>query len=481
MTVVLPLRVWSFVCSVERAAPLLVAALFLAATLSWSDREAAAQSGPSVTLADENGSARSASASGLLARAAQQGQLPLIVKIAADFALDDTLSESGAAEQRQALSSAQASVLGRLGPVQGLTRFETVPYLALTAGPQQIRQLLADPQVVEIHEDIPVPPALRQSTGFINAKRVWRQTHRGRRVRGQGQVVAVLDTGTQLGHRAFRNAIVSQACRSSTVPGTSTSLCPGGRQSVNGGRSGRNCPARVRGCDHGTHVAGIAMGNAGPVKGVAPASKLISIQVFSRFNSAASCGGVAPCVLSYTSDQMAALERVFALRNRFRIAAVNMSLGGGYYTSACNSDPRKAIIDRLRAAGIATVIAAGNNGYTGAISAPACIGSAIAVGSTERTSNSISFFSNHSRLVKLMAPGSNIEAPILGNRIGIKSGTSMAAPHVAGAWALLKSARPNASVIQVLRVLRQSGVRTSRGGIMKKRINLLGAFRRLTR
>lgn len=461
------------------AAGLLGAALFLFA-LAPGDIGAAAQSGPRVILSDESGTAQTADAERLLARAAQQGQLRVIVRLTTGFTPEGLLSGGRAADQRRALSDAQNALLGRLGPVPSLTRFESIPYLAMTLRPQQLRRLLADGQVAEIHEDIPVPPALRQSTGFINAKRLWNQTYRGRKVRGQGQVVAVLDTGVHLDHRAFNNAIVNQACRSSNVPNQSTSLCPGQRPRVNGGRSGRNCPGRIRGCDHGTHVAGIAMGNAGAVKGVAPATRLISIQVFSQFDSASSCGGTAPCALSWSSDQMAALERVYALRNRYRIAAVNMSLGGGFHTSACNSHPLKPIIDNLRAARIATIIAAGNNGFDGAISSPACIGSAIAVGSTERTSNTVSWFSNHSRLVKLMAPGSGIEAPVLGNRFGVKSGTSMAAPHVAGAWALLKSARPNASVPDVLRALRQSGARVVRGGIAKRRINVLGAFRRLT-
>jgi len=462
------------------ATPLMGVAFLLSMAALPGTADLAAQQGPAVTMGDGRGGSRTADGDGLLQRARQHGSLPVIVRLDADFAPESFLSGARAQSQRQALSRTQSALLSRLGPTEGLTRFHSVPYLAMTVEPGQLRQLLADPAVSEVHEDIPVPPTLRRSTGFINAKRVWRQTFRGRKVRGRGQVVAVLDTGVQLGHRAFKNSIVAQGCRSSNVAGRSTSLCPRQRPRANGGRSGRNCPRRIAGCDHGTHVAGIAMGRAGAVKGVAPAARLIPMQVFSRFDSIFDCGGAAPCVLSYTSDQMAALERVYAMRNRFRIAAVNMSLGGGYHTSHCNGHPLKPIIDNLRAAGIATVIAAGNDGYTGAISAPACIRSAIAVGSTERANNSVSWFSNHSRLVNLMAPGSNIRAPVLRNRIGSKSGTSMAAPHVAGAWALLKSARPNASVTRLLKVLRQTGVRVGRNGIGRKRINLMRAFRRLT-
>jgi subtilisin family serine protease len=138
-------------------------------------------------------------------------------------------------------------------------------------------------------------------------------------------------------------------------------------------------------------VAGIVAGKATPltinsrnftISGVAPGAKLIAVQVFSRFDNAEFCGSSAPCVLTYTSDQIAALEYIYSLRNSYAIAAVNMSLGGGGYTAPCDSSSRKAIIDQLRGANIATVIASGNNGYTNGISAPACISSAVSVGAT---------------------------------------------------------------------------------------------------
>ena len=64
--------------------------------------------------------------------------------------------------------------------------------------------------------------------------------------------------------------------------------------------------------------------------GVAKGANLIAVQVFSYFPSYQD-------VLSYTSDQIKGLERVYALRDTYAIAAVNMSLGGGQYTSTCDS------------------------------------------------------------------------------------------------------------------------------------------------
>ena len=133
-----------------------------------------------------------------------------------------------------------------------------------------------------------------------------------------------------------------------------------------------HCNLSLVGCDHGTHVAGIAAGQTSPVgfDGVARGANIIAVQVFSRLHDStgntpcANAERSSPCALSFTSDQMQALEYVYNLRNTLNIAAVNMSLGGGKHTSACDSDALKPIIDNLPAAGIATVIAAGNKGYT---------------------------------------------------------------------------------------------------------------------
>ncbi|MCZ7596397.1 MAG: S8 family serine peptidase [Hyphomicrobium sp.] len=70
---------------------------------------------------------------------------------------------------------------------------------------------------------------------------------------------------------------------------------------------------------------------------------------------------------------------------------------------------------------------------------------------------------------------------MLGSKFGVKSGTSMATPHVAGAWALLMRAKPNATVPQVQKALQCSGKRVSRGGIVQPRINVEAALAALQR
>src|SRR5207249_3321377 len=79
--------------------------------------------------------------------------------------------------------------------------------------------------------------------------------------------------------------------------------------------------------------------------------------------SVADCGLFnTPCVGAYTSDLISGLERVYTVRSTRNIASVNLSLGGGSFTAACDGEPEKMIIDTLRSAGVATVVAAGNDG-----------------------------------------------------------------------------------------------------------------------
>ena len=261
----------------------------------------------------------------------------------------------------------------------------------------------------------------------------------------------------------------------------STSLCPGGTIESTAIDSGLPCPSSISGCDHGTHVAGIAVGDSfmyvgNEYRGVAPDAEIIPIKVFSQFNDPLSCFFQTPCVLSYTSDQIKALERVLELHQNnptLNITSINMSLGGGEFTTFCDTQPLKPIIDQLKSVGIPTIVASGNNGFSNSISAPACISSAISVGSTTKN-DSVSSFSNSATILDLVAPGSNIISSILNDGFAAKSGTSMAAPHVAGAWALTKEKSPNSTVQETLDVLKnnESLIFDSRDGLSFPRIQL---------
>jgi subtilisin family serine protease len=139
------------------------------------------------------------------------------------------------------------------------------------------------------------------------------------------------------------------------------------------------------------------------------------------------------------------------------IAAANMSLGGGQYTANCDVQQAaiKAAIDNLRSIKIATIIASGNSSYTTAMGSPACISTAVSVGSTGdgsfgATTDRVSSFSNSVGFLNLLAPGQWIESSVLNGNYDDLQGTSMAAPHVAGAWAVLKQRKPDATVTEIL-------------------------------
>ncbi len=160
------------------------------------------------------------------------------------------------------------------------------------------------------------------------------------------------------------------------------------------------------------------------LSGVAREAKLIAIQVFSQFPSS-DCGG-SPGVIAYTSNIIGGLERIYALRVSHSVAATNLSLGGGQFSRPCDGDPTKVVIDRLRTAGIATVISSENNGSINALSAPGCIATAINLGSTTKSDN-MSSFSNSASILDCLALGRLIESSIPRNGFAIMSGTSMAA------------------------------------------------------
>ncbi|MEV4078493.1 S8 family peptidase [Nonomuraea fuscirosea] len=355
-------------------------------------------------------------------------------------------------------AAASAAEAGQV--VQTLSR---LPVITMHADQAALERLKRQPGVVSVSEDVPVPPTLAESVPLIGG-----DVTRAAGLTGEGSVVAVLDSGVATGHPFLGGRVVAEACYSPADPGyEATSLCPNGadRQEGPGAADSESGPCAAPGlnCSHGTHVAGIVAGDGEGLSdawgsGVAPSAGIAAIQVYSRFDSFASCGSAGPpCLLSFVSAQLAGLEKVLDLAGSgVPVAAVNLSLGSGRYTAACDDDPRKLAIDSLLAAGIPTVVAAGNSGYTDAVSAPACVSSAIAVGSTT-DQDEVSYFSNAGPLLDLFAPGSDIVSSVPGGLWQSKSGTSMAAPHVAGALAVLRQARPSATPAELETALKETG------------------------
>ena len=418
--------------------------------------------------------------------AEQQGEVRVIIELDVPISLEGEMEGLQAIQnQQQAIQSAQQSIMQQLSALNALStdtyQFKHIPYLGTTVNLDSLNILQSSPMVSTITPDVAVPLLLYQSNSIIGADKVWSESFDGVGYTGKGQQIAILDTGVDKNHPFLSGKVVSEACYSSTVPSDgSTSICPGGVAESTETDSGLPCSSSIDGCDHGTHVAGIAAGGSfmyvgNEYHGVALDAQIIPIKVFSQFNNPLDCFFQAPCVLSYTSDQMKALERVLDLSQdpNMNISSINMSLGGGRFNSICDDQPLKPLIDQLRSVGIVTVIASGNNGFSDSISAPACISSAISVGSTTK-SDSVSSFSNSADILDVLAPGSNIISSILNDQFATKSGTSMAAPHVAGAWALINEKVPDVTVQDTLDILKSTGTQIddNRNGLTFSRIQL---------
>lgn len=219
---------------------------------------------------------------------------------------------------------------------------------------------------------------------------------------GQGVTAYVVDTGVSP-HNEFGARLKS------------------GFSAVNDGNGTRDCHG------HGTHVAGTT---AGQTLGVAAGAHIVPVRVMDCRGSGSS------------TQVLAGLDWIAA--HGTRPGVVNMSLGGPAFTSL------DAAAQRLVSAGFTVVAAAGNSNVDACTQSPGRASGLVTVAASDNADAKASF-SNTGACVALWAPGTAIASAGIASASTVvsMSGTSMAAPHAAGAAALLLQAQPTATAAQV--------------------------------
>lgn len=331
-----------------------------------------------------------------------------------------------------------------------LTRYQHLPFMFVRVTALNALYALANrPEVQRVHADRELEHQLADSLPLIKQPTVAADGHRG-----AGTSVAVLDTGCDYTHPDFGtcNEPGDEGCHVAYAADFATN------------------DDVLDDHGHGTNVSAI-------VRAVAPETKLLALDVFA--------GVTAPA-----SAILAAIDWTIDNRSTYNIVAMNMSLGGGASNSVCYLDLFTPALINARAAGIVPIVASGNNGFTGALASPACSPASVSVGAvydadvgglgypactdTTTAADQIACFSNSASFLSLLAPGASITAG------GYKmTGTSQATPHVAGAFAVLRSAFPLEAVDATIARLTDSGptITDPRNGITKRRLDLQAALR----
>ncbi|MFC4713476.1 cell wall-binding repeat-containing protein [Planococcus dechangensis] len=179
---------------------------------------------------------------------------------------------------------------------------------------------------------------------------------------------------------------------------------------------------------HGTHVSGIIAAQAGndySMTGINQSTKILPIKVLDASG--------------YGDTEQIAYGIIYAANEGADI--INMSLGGGY--SRVLEYAMKYASER----GVTIVAASGNDGWE-ELSYPASSKYAISVGATNRL-DLVSDYSSYGEGLDLVAPGTDIPSLLPNGNVTLLSGTSMAAPHVAGVAGILKAINPSLTPEQI--------------------------------
>ncbi|HOY23638.1 MAG TPA: S8 family serine peptidase [Cellvibrio sp.] len=337
------------------------------------------------------------------------------------------LMKAAAVNQKLLITSTQNKLISRLASLQSLSKVHykftdltnTVSVTLKEADLDTVRHL---PEVEGVYPDNKVTINLAESVAQTNAPDVWNmKDESGFSVTGRGIKVAILDTGIDYTHPDL-GGCVGASCKVRL-----------GRSFVDGKPSDDFMDRH----GHGTHVAGIVAAN-GTLKGVAPDALLYAFKVLDDTGFGQDSGIIAAMEKAVDPDGDPTTDD--------GADVINMSLGG---YGVANS-PLSEAANTAMNAGVMVVVAAGNSGSSyNTIGSPGNAEKVLTVGATDKQGK-IAFFSSRGPVVgagyvkpEVLAPGTDINSLKPGNSYTLLSGTSMAAPHVAGAAALMLQLRAN--------------------------------------
>ena len=385
--------------------------------------------------------------------------------------------EPPSAVSGRTVESQRAGVIESLATARGIERWGRSGAFVAEVESWEAELLRRDPRVRAVSPDSSGSGSLLESIPLVGGDIVAARGFDGRDV-----TVAIFDTGIDLTNPDFAGRVVAQQCFCDNLSG---GCCPNNSTVQSGSGAAQDDHG------HGTHVAGIVAGagQSGP-RGVAPGAKIVAVKVLDSANRFAS-----------TTQIYRALEWILDERPDVRV--INMSLGTSrlYTDEECGNNAAvfgfKAVLTPLRLRGVAIVVSTGNDGEATRMQFPACDASVLAVGATYDTAGTwshvfngfecqdpngardqVACFSNSSAGLDLLAPGAPILSAKLGGRSATMVGTSMAAPHVTGALALMTQVSHGVlPVEQAERILKSTGVPVtdSRNGITTPRLDIAAA------
>ena len=297
--------------------------------------------------------------------------------------------------------------------------------------------IMAEPSRVYSVHRVPNDPLVsaQYALSKVDAFRGWEfETGYSSRV-----TVAVIDTGVDGSHAELSGKLLNTTSYSYD-PACGVAPCAA---TLN------NPPTPA--CQHGTEVAGVAAAasdNGAGVAGMSWGAQLVSYKVFGDADCKTDCSDVSGVLQCLTNDPaiISAINQAALNQNTtgYGHVVVNMSLGGA---GSCGAPLQTAVTNAYNA-GVVLVAAAGNDGS--AVNSPGDCLNVIAAGATDSSDNIASFSSFGIELSSgLVAPGVSVLTTFPGGGTSSPSGTSFSSPMVSGAAAVLLSAKPTLTPLQV--------------------------------